>query len=112
MFLHARRAREITGEVNLAPAIGAGQHRIGRAEQGNGRHVQGRGQMAEARVHGHASLGPGKHLAHAAEVQLRQYQGVAQPVGDAFGPGLLGRVAHGSLTTTPNWAMRSVSWRQ
>ncbi|MNP59255.1 hypothetical protein D3C76_1542370 [compost metagenome] len=49
--------------------------------------------MTETGVHGHAGLGAGKHLAHPAEVQLRQHQGVAQPAGDAFGPGLLGRVA-------------------
>ena len=93
LFLQARRTRPVAGQVNLALAVGTGEAWVGGAEQGNGRHVQCRRQVAKAGVDGHAGTGARQYTSHARQVELGQHFGVGQAQGQAFGPRLFGGVA-------------------
>ncbi|MNL19235.1 hypothetical protein D3C87_1404270 [compost metagenome] len=95
--MQARRAREVARQVNLRLAIGAGQTRVGRAEQRQRRHIQRRGEVAETGVHRDAGLCTGQHLADTGQVQLGQHFDVFQVFGDALGTGLLQRIAPGQF---------------
>ena len=89
-------------QVNLASPVGTDLKRQGGAVEGNTRHIQRRGQMAETGIHRHTGASAGDHRRHATQIQFGQHAGVLQTSDDALGSGLFKlaapRQAHGQAT--------------